>query len=163
MIPYVTTRETKMHSFQYRVLHRLITCNKYLHKLKICDDPKCTYCREEDTMVHFLIDCPPVQKFWTDLDDCSLNNLSVAEKLLGINSIETNNNNNERLQNWIILAAKFFIHREKLFNHGSLCLLAFLGEVRKKLYTEALAYQLEGRKGKFKKFRQLFQVLGGQI
>lgn len=91
-IPYSVTRETKMHSFQYRISHRLIKCHKYL----------------------------------------------------------------------IILTAKFFIHREKLFNQGRLGLLAFLGEARKRLHTESLACQLEGKTGKFRKFSKLYQALGGQ-
>lgn len=116
-----------------------------------------------------MIDCTPTQKFWKDLEDwctnhtsISLTNLSVAEKLLGVSSDVKNNNGKERLQNWITLTAKFFIHREKLFGQGCLSLLAYLGEARKKLHMERLACQLEGKTRKFNKFRLLFQALGGQ-
>lgn len=169
LIPFSTTRETKLHSFQYRISHRLITCNKYLHKVRLREDSACTSCGSEDTIVHFLIECAPVRLFWTDLDNwcnnhtrISLSHLTVAEKILGLNS-EVNQNNMTKLQNWIILTAKYFIHREKLFGQGGLSLIAFLGEARKKLYTERLACQLEGKTGKFKRFKQLYQALGGQI
>lgn len=51
----------------------------------------------------------------------------------------------KKIQNWIILVAKFYIPKEKLFNQGHICLLEFLREAGRKLYTERLASQLEGK------------------
>lgn len=51
-IPYSTTRETKLHTFLYRIFHRLITCNGYLHKIRQRSDPRCNFCQLEDTIVH---------------------------------------------------------------------------------------------------------------
>ncbi len=34
-----TTRETKLQSFQYRILHRTITCRKKLYDMKLVDSP----------------------------------------------------------------------------------------------------------------------------
>lgn len=168
MIPYSVTRETKMHSFQFRISHRLITCNKYLHKIKLRENATCSFCGGEDNIVHFLIECPPVKRFWTDIDDWCTNHINIsiadlttAEKILGFLS-DTNNNNVERIQNWIVLIAKYYIHREKLFNQGRLSVLAFLREAKKKLYTEFLACQLEGKPRKFRKFVRFYQALGGQ-
>lgn len=113
------------------------------------------------------LECLPVKKFWADLDSwcnnhihISLANFTVAEKLLGFRSGAANKGK-ERLQNWMLLTLKYYIHREKLFNQGGLSLLGFLGEVRKRLHTERLAGQLEGKTGKFRKFNKLFHILGG--
>lgn len=67
--PYYTTRETKLHSFQYRIFYKLITCNKYLHKIHLQTDSHCSFCPEEDNILQFLVECPPVRKFWNDLDE----------------------------------------------------------------------------------------------
>ena len=51
-IPFRCCKYTKYQSFQYRVIHRIIPCNLWLHKMKIKDSPKCSFCPEEDTLVH---------------------------------------------------------------------------------------------------------------
>lgn len=32
-LPFKTTRETKLQSFHYQIIHHLITCNRYLHTM----------------------------------------------------------------------------------------------------------------------------------
>lgn len=167
MIPYLTTRETKLHTFQYRIYHRLITTNRYLHKMKIKDSPTCSYCQQEDTILHFMIECNQVKTFWRNLGtwcenhiNISFERLSIADLLLGIPT-STHYTESKRLLNWIILAGKFYLHREKLFNQGHLSLIAFLGEIKNKLLAEQLACQLEGNTRKFRKFEKLYVALGG--
>ncbi len=43
------TRETKLQSFQYRILHRTITCRK-LYDMKLDDSPNCLYCNNIDEL-----------------------------------------------------------------------------------------------------------------
>ena len=52
--PFFTCRSTKLQSFQYRLLHRTITCNHWLFKVKIKDSPLCDWCKEDDTIEHFF-------------------------------------------------------------------------------------------------------------
>ena len=57
-IPFKVMRSTELQSFQYRVLNRIIFCNKWLHKMNIKDRPTCDFCTAEDNITHFFIDCP---------------------------------------------------------------------------------------------------------
>lgn len=166
-IPYLTTRETKLHTFQYRIYHRLITCNRYLHKMKIRVNPLCNFCQQEDTIIHFLVECKYVRSFWATLGSWCENHINISfarltttDLLFGLptHNIDTGS---KRLQNWILLVARFYIHREKLFNQGRFSLIAFLAEIKRKMYTEWLACQLEGKARKFRKFHTLYEALGG--
>ena len=39
------TNDTKLIWFQYRIIHRILATNKYLHAIKIKNDPLCSFCR----------------------------------------------------------------------------------------------------------------------
>lgn len=89
-VPFRITRETKLQSFQFRILHRLITCKKYLHTIRMHEDSLCPFCRELDSISHFFLTCPKVQDFWENLcgwcqshSDLRLTSLTKGEKLLG--------------------------------------------------------------------------------
>ncbi len=64
-LTFSIARETKIQSFQYRLLHRTIPCQKRLYEMKISASPKCTFCNEEDDdIIHFILYCPRVKQFW---------------------------------------------------------------------------------------------------
>lgn len=163
-LPFKITHETKLQSFHYRIAHRLITCNKYRLNIKMHADGKCAVCGKLDTLVHFFAECPAVREFWNNLSGwCesllgfTLAHINEMEKVLGL----TNNNGNKRqfkLVNWILLNAKFYIHRCRLFQNGKLSLLAFLAEAKNKLRTEEQACYWEGRPKKFNVFEQMFKA-----
>ena len=54
---------TKLQSFQYRLLHRIISCNHWLFIAKIKDTPSCKYCKLDDTIEHFFWHCTDVANF----------------------------------------------------------------------------------------------------
>ncbi len=58
-----TTRETKLQSFQYRILHRTIICRKKLYNMKLVDSPNCLYCNNIDDIKHFLLSCEKTRHF----------------------------------------------------------------------------------------------------
>ncbi len=62
--PYIVTRETKLQSFQYKIIHQLITCQKLLFDIKLVDNAKCKYRHELDNISHFFLFCPKEKKFW---------------------------------------------------------------------------------------------------
>lgn len=162
-MPYKTTRDTKIQSFAFRIQYRMIPCNKHLHTMRIKQSPTCSTCDMEDSISHFFVACANTQRFWDSLNswcenhiDVSLSQLSLTELLLGVHrSI-----NAKRVVNWLLLQAKFFIQKNKLFHGGQLPLIAFLAETRAKLYTEQRACLLEGRPNKFRIWHSLFNALG---
>ena len=56
-LPYSTTRETKLQSLQYRIIHRIIPCRKWLFIQHVVDSSICNICGEPDDILHFLIKC----------------------------------------------------------------------------------------------------------
>ena len=62
--PYLCVRETKLQSFQFKLIHRIINCNKKLFDMKIKPSPQCTYCDELDDISHFFFQCRNVYGLW---------------------------------------------------------------------------------------------------
>ena len=61
--PYICLRETKLQSFQYKIIHRIINCNKKLFDMRIKNSPLCTYCDQTDDIGHFFFLCIS-QQYW---------------------------------------------------------------------------------------------------
>ncbi len=62
-LPFETVRDAKIQTFQYRILHRIIPCNTWLHNIKIKDNDSCDYCSGVDDILHFFKKCPKVNDF----------------------------------------------------------------------------------------------------
>ena len=62
---YLITNNSKLRSFQFRILHSAIILNKHLFKWKLKKSDKCTFCDEqkEDAM-HCFVTCKYVQELW---------------------------------------------------------------------------------------------------
>ena len=66
--PYQLTKCTKLRWFQTSINHRILPTNHLLNKMNISDDPKCTFCGEEnETISHLLWNCSHANAFITEL------------------------------------------------------------------------------------------------
>lgn len=153
--PYRTSRETRLQSFQLRVCHRTITCNKLLHRYRIKDDDKCSICDCIDSLEHFLVLCPPCEDFWRSVfrwikaaTGWDLSGLSPKETLLGV----PRDYPNAHQVNFLLLVSRFFIHRQRLFHGCNLNIIHWIREVRNRLLTEKQVCQAEGKPGKFSRW-----------
>ena len=70
----VTTKETKLRIFQYRLMHRIIPTGQKLYQYKIRESPECHVCGQDqkgqiivDDISHSFLLCPQVNSFWTVL------------------------------------------------------------------------------------------------
>ena len=62
------TKSTKLKEFQFKFLHRKISTNDFLFKIRIKDDFKCSFCLEEpEKLLHLFWKCPKTASFWIDL------------------------------------------------------------------------------------------------
>lgn len=69
-LPFVVTKNTKLQWLQYRINHYILTTNKLLFKMKIVDDPYCTFCHtENETIEHLIWNCNIVQDFLHDVEN----------------------------------------------------------------------------------------------
>ena len=116
-----TTKDTKLQWFQYRILHRILPTNRYLHLCKIKDISTCTFCSDEvETIEHLLWFCRAVQSFWEELlaslkekcrhCDCFSFNLELV--IFGTSK----NVFTDKAIDFMILFAKFYIYKCKLQN-----------------------------------------------
>lgn len=163
VLPYKTTRETKLQSFAYKIAYRLIPCNRYLHQIRIKDSDTCDTCGKTDTLSHFFLKCEQVKKFWELLSqwcesflDISLSSMNEAELLFGT----TDTRGNQRIKNWLVLQAKYFIQKRRLFEQGSLPFIVFLREIRSSIYMERRACYAENKIRKFRPWQRLYDALG---
>ena len=62
--------DSKLKSFQFKILHRSLTTNIFLNKCNIKQDDKCTFCQNEPESIEYLFwDCNFVQKFWKNVSE----------------------------------------------------------------------------------------------
>ena len=67
---YKVTNNSKLRSFQYRILHSAIILNTHLYKWNIKKSPKCYFCEiENETILHILVDCPQVKAIWLEVEN----------------------------------------------------------------------------------------------
>lgn len=162
MAPYKATRETKYQAFQYKVLQRIIPCNRYLANIKVKQDDTCAFCDEVDTIQHFLSDCQNTHHFWTQVCSWLDQNtdlhidISQQEFLFGVHPTIPGS----RKMNFITIMVKFFVHRQKLFHNGDFPLTLFLRELKSRLQMEKQVCFLEGKPDKFRGWERVLTALG---
>lgn len=161
---YRATRESKLQSFQYKIIHRIITCNKYLCNIRIKQDDFCSFCTPHitDSLQHFFYSCPISRTFWTSVcrwmaakADLHID-LTEKEFLFGVSVDKPN----ARSINLIALLAKHFIYRQKLFYQANMNLTHFLRDLRHKLGVEKFILVQENKPGKFARWARVYNALG---
>ena len=85
------TVDSRSREFQFKVLHRYLATNKFLHKIALVPLFLCTFCKKEsESIEHLLIECDYSNKFWQDLInwfnmiDIKVEALSEIDKILGV-------------------------------------------------------------------------------
>lgn len=106
-----------------------------------------------------------MNRFWEKLNqwcerhlEFSLSPLSTKEKVLGVIN-ENGNLKQNKLLNWLLLSARYFIHRQRLFHRGDTSLILFLAELKNKIKAEKQACYIEGKPRKFKVWERMFKIL----
>ena len=66
-LPSMVTKNTKLYSLQFQVIHRYFGCNYNLHIWNITESPFCLYCKEIDTIEHYFYYCKELDIVWKRL------------------------------------------------------------------------------------------------
>jgi hypothetical protein len=118
------TKDTKLISFNFRLIHRIIATNDFLKRINILDDNKCTFCkRENESIEHLFYDCNITSQFWYSFIEhfapsCpNIVHLSKKETLLGNEQLDS-------LCNFLLIFAKYYIYTCR-FNMQNLSIYAF--------------------------------------
>ena len=69
LIRYIyCTRETKLQTFQFQLLHRRIATDNYLYKMGISLTDSCTFYEQTtETLIHLFWECEFVETFWQNI------------------------------------------------------------------------------------------------
>lgn len=160
--PYKAVRDTKLQAFHFRVVHRFVPCNKFLKNIRITRDDTCSFCPSQDTIEHFLFACPVVVSFWKKvvdwLDREADININVSKRAFPFGIPE--NTPQAKVINFLLLFAKFFVYRQKLFHQGDLNFIHFLQDLRKRLQVEKYINTIENKQGHFRKWARIYAALG---
>ncbi len=169
-LSFISTRETKVQSFQYRLLHRAIPCNVWLHNIKMRNNSICSYCDCEDSIHHFLIYCDKAKQFWRSwvkwwlrISGVNLGSLSsskdndeVAQCLLfGLQG----NSDVVLASNYCILNAKYYIYIQKLLHNNKIDFYNYLVQLKNKLQVEEICCTNENNSTRFKKLEFILDSL----
>ena len=116
-LPFVVTNNTKLQWLQYRFNHRILATNKFLHKIKIYDNPNCTFCnREIETLEHLFWECEHTQLLLEQIENWFLTNgisvLFTKEVFLFGNTAKISKGNAE---NTLFLTIKQYIYNSRCF------------------------------------------------
>ena len=137
---YQTVRETKLQSLQFKIIHRIINCNKNIFDVKIKETAKCSYCDAIDDIPHFFMRCENVLNLWIRFfnwwNQVGYHNVnfpthqSENEILFGL----PNNGDNNVTLNFCMLHIKYYIYKQRLFHDNEMQ----LGAIKKMCYQSNL-------------------------
>ena len=157
-IPFRVTVDSRSREFQFKVLHRYLATNKFLHKIGLVPSFLCTFCeRESESIEHLLIECDYSNNFWQDLInwfnmiDIKVEALSETDKIFGLWKREAD----FYLLNHFLILAKQHIYSCR--NKGYLpSLKAYLAKVASIYQIETTIAESNGKRSfhdaKWKKF-----------
>lgn len=159
---YITTKETKLQSLQFKILHAITPCRKYLRQIRIVQDEHCLQCGEVDDIDHFFFLCPVVQTFWnsitkwlSDQVNINLDSITPKEAILGMDGFSSA----ARITNFILLHFRFYVHRQKLFHSSKFEMTHWLAELRLRLRCMKENLQQEGKIRYFRSWEPLLKAL----
>jgi exonuclease III len=68
MLPFRSSIDTNLRYFQYRILQRILTTNRFLFIIKVVDHDRCSFCNvASETLVHMFVECNIVSDVWNQL------------------------------------------------------------------------------------------------
>jgi hypothetical protein len=163
--PFITVRQTKLQTFQYKILHRVIACNKWLNDIRIKDSNLCSYCTEIDDISHFFLKCSKVHTFWSYLlkwlERIFNMAIPVFEEFIifGFADLDPSHRNIVDVINFCILHAKYYIYVQRIFNDNKLDVYNCQVLIKSALDIELYICKKNGELHRFTKFESLYESL----
>ena len=67
-LPFLCTRESKLRVFQFKLIHRRISTNRYLFKVGLSSSEQCSFCENTSgSLLHPFWECPKTKVFWNEV------------------------------------------------------------------------------------------------
>ena len=157
---FKTTNDSRLIWFQYRVVHRIIATNKFLHFISINNNSLCTFCKhDQETIEHLFFECNLVnelikefQRWLKDKANFEIN-LTVSDVILLVKD------KNMKALNLMLILLKLYIYRTRLKNQ-TLHMVELIHVIKSHYNIEKIIYKSKGLILKFevkwKKYHNLF-------
>ncbi len=119
---YDTTIESKLRSFQFKIVHNILFTNSRLYNAGLVNSELCSFCKEQrETVYHLFHGCPVVTTVWQYViqnifRQFGMNHITIEEKLFGVNARNAREAEYENFVNHIILLTKWHIHKSRIIN-----------------------------------------------
>lgn len=160
LLPHRLTTETRLITFQIKILHNILPSNTSLFKMKLKDSKSCPYCvAEEQTISHLFIECEQVCDFWKQFKSWWKEKTNKTINLLADQILYGILGSSEKLQliNYLLLIAKYHIFSAYIRN-DSFSFGGFLREVdgRHKL-EQQIAFKNQNTVHFDRKWNQIFK------
>ena len=113
ILPHLTTYNTYLRSFQYKILHNILFLNKKLYLFGITKSPLCSYCNTYDeTPIHLFCECNYTKYLWLQLNRHFRSGLTfpVLTPQIAILGLFNDFVSNIHLINHILLLFKLYIY-----------------------------------------------------
>ena len=157
------TRDTKVQSLQYRIIHRTYPCNYWLSKWNHDISNKCSFCEDIEYLEHHFLECSTLSAFWNGIKNwwhvnlgCTFN-LNAKDVIFGI--CNAYDNAIFEYINYFILMAKYYIMKCRK-RELQIEVQDFIHYMKYKLEIEILHYSIAGMKEiELIKWKHLYNLL----
>ena len=61
------TSRTARYTFS-NLIHNRVMTTRLLYKMELVEDPKCLYCRSEESLIHAFLECENVTNLWRSIE-----------------------------------------------------------------------------------------------
>ena len=115
-LPFRVLKDSSLLWFQYKILHRILTTNSFLYKIKYIDTDICNFCNAHpETLDHLFYECVKVNNVWktVELWTQTIGTHIIFDKntvLFGTTEFK------DIFFNWLIINVKYYIYRMKIQN-----------------------------------------------
>lgn len=142
LIPYKSISESKILYFQFRFIHRILGTNYYLSKVNREENPRCTFCGENDeTIDHLFWGCKYISNFILDTEQAVIGKQFCFTKqdfFFGYKLILSHP------YNFLIFHVKYFIFQKRLL--GEIPIVnEFIYKFKFALQVEQYLYKCKSR------------------
>ena len=118
-VHFEVTKETKLLTLQWKILHCIYPTNIFLQKIGIKNSVLCENCGVRDTLEHFFVECLTSKQVWMEVDKTievligRLPKLCTKEILLGVPFGTNFSKKDTRIVNHVCLIGKMVISKFK--------------------------------------------------
>ena len=153
-IPFTCCDDTKLQTFQYRIIHRFFPSSYNLFLWKLEESSICKHCEENesDTLEHYFYQCPTVFRFWKTFSNWwkriygFLFLLREMDIVFGV--LNDNNDTCVDVMNYCILIGKYYISKAKNVDE-TVSFLNYLHILKNKMEVMKTRYCLKGKEDVF--------------